>query len=72
LTTSWQYISSVLIIQGQLQSEGLQHKIHLSNSSKKDTGSGTEKEEGMEEEVHGFVIVGGGICGLATALALHR
>ncbi|OQU76536.1 hypothetical protein SORBI_3010G162101 [Sorghum bicolor] len=26
----------------------------------------------MEEEVHGFVIVGGGICGLATALALHR
>jgi len=31
-----------------------------------------EKEEGMEEEVHGIVIVGGGICGLATALALHR
>ncbi|CAN6244727.1 unnamed protein product [Urochloa humidicola] len=26
----------------------------------------------MEEEVHGIVIVGGGICGLATALALHR
>jgi thioredoxin reductase len=25
-----------------------------------------------EEEVHGIVIVGGGICGLATALALHR
>lgn len=26
----------------------------------------------MEEEAHGIVIVGGGICGLATALALHR
>ncbi|KAF8653129.1 hypothetical protein HU200_062573 [Digitaria exilis] len=26
----------------------------------------------MDEEVHGIVIVGGGICGLATALALHR
>ncbi|CAL4968779.1 unnamed protein product [Urochloa decumbens] len=26
----------------------------------------------MEEEVHGIVIVGAGICGLATALALHR
>ncbi|AQK71795.1 monooxygenase 1 [Zea mays] len=26
----------------------------------------------MEEEGHGIVIVGGGICGLATALALHR
>uniref|UniRef100_K3YVB1 FAD-binding domain-containing protein n=1 Tax=Setaria italica TaxID=4555 RepID=K3YVB1_SETIT len=26
----------------------------------------------MMEEVHGIVIVGGGICGLATALALHR
>ncbi|XP_052142168.1 monooxygenase 1-like [Oryza glaberrima] len=25
-----------------------------------------------EEEVHGVVIVGGGLCGLATALALHR
>ncbi|OEL18819.1 hypothetical protein BAE44_0020163 [Dichanthelium oligosanthes] len=28
--------------------------------------------EGDMEEVHGIVIVGGGICGLATALALHR
>ncbi|XP_062223055.1 monooxygenase 1-like [Phragmites australis] len=26
----------------------------------------------MEEETHGIVIIGGGICGLATALALHR
>jgi hypothetical protein len=26
----------------------------------------------MEEEAHGIVIVGSGICGLATALALHR
>ncbi|CAN6201516.1 unnamed protein product [Urochloa humidicola] len=26
----------------------------------------------MEEEIHVIVIVGGGICGLATALALHR
>ncbi|CAD6244068.1 unnamed protein product [Miscanthus lutarioriparius] len=26
----------------------------------------------MEEEAHGIVIVGAGICGLATALALHR
>jgi L-2-hydroxyglutarate oxidase LhgO len=25
-----------------------------------------------EEEFHGILIVGGGICGLATALALHR
>jgi len=25
-----------------------------------------------EAEAHGIVIVGGGICGLATALALHR
>lgn len=25
-----------------------------------------------EEEVHAIVIVGGGICGLTTALALHR
>ena len=24
-----------------------------------------------EEELHGVLIVGGGICGLATALALH-
>ncbi|CAN6169915.1 unnamed protein product [Urochloa humidicola] len=24
------------------------------------------------EEIHGIVIIGGGICGLATALALHR
>ncbi|KAL6610129.1 hypothetical protein ACP70R_040098 [Stipagrostis hirtigluma subsp. patula] len=26
----------------------------------------------MEEEAHSIVIVGGGICGLATAIALHR
>ncbi|PUZ60969.1 hypothetical protein GQ55_4G227900 [Panicum hallii var. hallii] len=26
----------------------------------------------MEEEIHGIVIIGGGICGLATALALRR
>jgi len=25
-----------------------------------------------EAEAHSIVIVGGGICGLATALALHR
>jgi cation diffusion facilitator CzcD-associated flavoprotein CzcO len=25
----------------------------------------------MEEEAHGVIIVGGGICGLATSLALH-
>jgi thioredoxin reductase len=31
------------------------------------------KEEATgEEEFHGVLIVGGGICGLATALALHR
>ncbi|CAL5057677.1 unnamed protein product [Urochloa decumbens] len=36
--------------------------------------SGLQQQLGgdMEEEVHGIVIVGGGICGLATALALHR
>uniref|UniRef100_A0A6J0PCX5 Monooxygenase 1 n=2 Tax=Elaeis guineensis var. tenera TaxID=51953 RepID=A0A6J0PCX5_ELAGV len=27
---------------------------------------------GSKEEHHDIVIVGGGICGLATALALHR
>lgn len=30
-----------------------------------------EMVTGEEEEFHGVVIVGGGICGLATALALH-
>ncbi|CAL4887279.1 unnamed protein product [Urochloa decumbens] len=36
--------------------------------------SGLQQQLGgdMEEEVHGIVIVGGGICGLATALALHQ
>ncbi|CAL5042682.1 unnamed protein product [Urochloa decumbens] len=33
---------------------------------------GWEKEEDMEEDIHGIVIIGSGICGLATALALHR
>ncbi|TVU29669.1 hypothetical protein EJB05_21246, partial [Eragrostis curvula] len=33
---------------------------------------GTVKEEGYMEAAYGIVIVGGGICGLATALALHR
>jgi NADH dehydrogenase FAD-containing subunit len=35
---------------------------------------GCQQQQGgaMEEEIHGIVIVGGGICGLATALALHR
>ncbi|KAL5665643.1 hypothetical protein ACJX0J_025751, partial [Zea mays] len=32
---------------------------------------GTSSSSSMEES-HGIVIVGGGICGLATALALHR
>jgi thioredoxin reductase len=31
-----------------------------------------EMEEVVEDAAHGIVIVGGGICGLATALALHR
>jgi glycerol-3-phosphate dehydrogenase len=31
-----------------------------------------QQQGDMEEEVHDIVIVGGGICGLATALALHR
>ncbi|XP_034603782.1 monooxygenase 1 [Setaria viridis] len=35
--------------------------------------SGHQQQLGdMMEAVHGIVIVGGGICGLATALALHR
>jgi hypothetical protein len=35
-------------------------------------GRGRVKKGDMEEEAHGIVIVGGGICGLATYLALHR
>jgi len=31
-----------------------------------------ERRDMAEAEAHGIVIVGGGICGLATALALHR
>jgi cation diffusion facilitator CzcD-associated flavoprotein CzcO len=32
----------------------------------------TRKEIDMAAEANGIVIVGGGICGLATALGLHR
>jgi hypothetical protein len=32
----------------------------------------TKEVATREEEFHGILIVGGGICGLATALALHR
>ena len=37
----------------------------------KQISKGTKRDM-AEAEAHGIVIVGGGICGLATALALHR
>jgi hypothetical protein len=45
--------------------------IHPSKSSDK-RRRGRREDGDMEEEAHGVVIVGGGIAGLATALALHR
>ncbi|CAI9757792.1 unnamed protein product [Fraxinus pennsylvanica] len=40
--------------------------------TKYDCGCGLDMDMDSMEETHDIVIVGGGICGLATALALHR
>jgi NADH dehydrogenase FAD-containing subunit len=79
LTTSWQYISygtttdfsrSIAVWRSAAQAA---RSVSPTAASQQERYRQWEKEEDMEEEeVHGIVIVGGGICGLATALALHR
>lgn len=52
---------------GHSQAKGLEEsKLTTTKETKL-----TRRKETMAE-AHGIVIVGGGICGLATALGLHR